>query len=248
MYTPLQPGVPRSLKHQITYREIETDARHAEIVQCFWILHTRKTLKENFKYLVLPDGCIDVVFDVSTEPRFDGALVTTRGITASEFNLGVDFAYVGIRFRPGAWLTSPTSIVGELKRFTTFGRFDFQAVHSDLTGKGEHEQLQILGSLIDKLEERGIIGKNDLTRLLLKRGGFSVEELVDTSGYSRRHMQRLLYDTTGYRPHDFVKIVRFQQALQAGTFDAYSDQSHYIREHKRITGMTPKVFDLTYGQ
>jgi len=73
-----------------------------------------------------------------------------------------------------------------------------------------------------------------------------VDDLVSVSGYSRRQLQRLFPEKTGFSAHDFLKILRFHQALATQRIDAYTDQSHYIREFKRITGITPVAFRRQY--
>lgn len=230
-YTPLQPGIPKSLGKDVFYRE--TPAIQPS-VYCFWQLKTRQPLARDCQYLVLPDGCVDIVFDLLNLEAF----VTTPDITATQFNLGRDFSYLGIRLRPGMWRESLDGIVGgslPLKH----GR---RICHS-LANTSPSQQHLLLEQEIRQLQASGIIRSESNVNFLFNG---TVADILQKGGFSRRHTQRLVRAATGYRPHDFIKIVRFQQALRTKNFTAYADQSHFIRECKRITGLTPSAFAQAY--
>ena len=82
--------------------------------------------------------------------------------------------------------------------------------------------------------------------MLLDADITSASNMATQTGYSIRHIQRVLQRSVGFTPHDFIKVIRFQRALYQHNPSVYADQSHYIREFKRITGMTPRIFHQTY--
>ncbi|MBC7836771.1 helix-turn-helix transcriptional regulator [Acetobacteraceae bacterium] len=247
MYKPIQTGIPRKFKSCVAYKEY-TLRTTIDTVLCFWSLHTEQELKENFYYLILPDGCVDIVFDVSDEPSFTSALVMTPHTTAISVNLGKSFSYVGIRLQPGAWLKSPLKIVGEQTMVKIFADFDLEQVREELSTASPSERIRLLERLAFNLKQRQVIGENSLVQLLLVNPDrvLAVKDFISMLHYSRRHVQRIFRERVGYGPHDFLKIIRFQQALAGKASYAYADQSHYIREFKRITGMTPGDFRKTY--
>lgn len=69
-------------------------------------------------------------------------------------------------------------------------------------------------------------------------------------GVSARQLRRLTQLYLGLSSKDFARVIRFQRTFQAiGTAsyrsawaDHYYDQPHYIREFKRLTGLTPTEF------
>ncbi len=74
--------------------------------------------------------------------------------------------------------------------------------------------------------------------------------------FSKKQFERIFRDYVGMNPKEYARIVRFQRSLwmlQRGDRDfvgiaaecGYSDQSHFIREFKSMTGLTPKAL-LTY--
>ncbi|MEP6612409.1 MAG: AraC family transcriptional regulator [Mucilaginibacter sp.] len=72
-------------------------------------------------------------------------------------------------------------------------------------------------------------------------------------GISSRYLHKLIYQNTGLSPTVFTKINRFQyslkligknkQPLTAIAYDSgYFDQSHFIRDFKSFTGVTPSAY------
>lgn len=81
----------------------------------------------------------------------------------------------------------------------------------------------------------------------------TVEELAEWLGYSSRYMSKLFNKHLGMPPKQFLKIVRFNEAMKLmaemddnQTFAnvaheiGYHDQAHFIRDFKNICGRTPR--------
>lgn len=81
-----------------------------------------------------------------------------------------------------------------------------------------------------------------------------IEELVRRSGLARRQFERRFKAITALSPALFMRIVRFQRSfrmLENGTAASltevamaagYFDQSHFIRDFKRFSGMNPRRY------
>ncbi len=80
----------------------------------------------------------------------------------------------------------------------------------------------------------------------------TVEELSSTCCLSKKQFQRGFNTLVGMNPKEYIRIVRLQKALallqqkkkdinhtQIAYASGYADQSHYIREFKRLSGYTP---------
>jgi AraC-like DNA-binding protein len=89
----------------------------------------------------------------------------------------------------------------------------------------------------------------------IKRDDFleNINSLASRYGISSRYLQKLFVQYTGLTPKLYTKIHRFQNSLQlVGRKDTtltsiahdcgYFDQSHFIREFKSFTGITPSVY------
>jgi AraC-like DNA-binding protein len=63
---------------------------------------------------------------------------------------------------------------------------------------------------------------------------------------SSRQLQRNLKKSTGFSRHDFIKVIRLQHSFKKHYLDAYTDQSHFIRSFRKITGYTPAEYYRKY--
>jgi AraC-like DNA-binding protein len=92
-----------------------------------------------------------------------------------------------------------------------------------------------------------------LSSLKLNYSERSVNEVAISHGISSRYLHKLVFEHTGLSPKLFNKINRFQHSLlliakgnQALTSIAYEcgyfDQSHFIRDFRSFTGITPSEY------
>jgi len=77
-------------------------------------------------------------------------------------------------------------------------------------------------------------------------GSGSIAQISATLGVSERQFRRLSVDLFGLSPKKLQSILRLQKALEELFYcepdqiqDLYYDDSHRIRELKRLTGCTP---------
>lgn len=89
--------------------------------------------------------------------------------------------------------------------------------------------------------------------ILHKRGGLSITGLAGDLGIGSRHLERVFLERSGIPPKLFARIIRFQHALGKLTGEAaalaavaqetgHADQSHFVREFRRFTGLAPREF------
>jgi AraC-like DNA-binding protein len=87
-----------------------------------------------------------------------------------------------------------------------------------------------------------------------RNGDVAIQHLADAAGLSLRHFQRRFRALTGLNPKHYARICRIGHAvhmrqlrpeaswttlaLEAG----YSDQPHFIRDFKALTGVLPSNF------
>lgn len=81
-----------------------------------------------------------------------------------------------------------------------------------------------------------------------------IRDLIKDCQLSERQFERRFKQTTGISPYQYFKVLRFQRSLTALNFNpaeslsavAYSsgfaDQSHFIREFKQYSGITPNSY------
>ena len=98
----------RAAARRVRYDEIPPQVAHARYVYCLWELKTTQPRAHNFYYTILPDACIDIVFDLDD----CSASIMTPCQTAWRIALGRRFHYVGIRLHPGAYHGDVDAVVG----------------------------------------------------------------------------------------------------------------------------------------
>lgn len=90
-----------------------------------------------------------------------------------------------------------------------------------------------------------------LRALSMIGAGGSVEQAVNQTGYSHRHLLTLFRQATGLSPKTYARLARLQGVLrslhrdralgwaEAADAAGYSDQSHFNREFRAYSGLTP---------
>jgi AraC-like DNA-binding protein len=91
--------------------------------------------------------------------------------------------------------------------------------------------------------------------IVKNKGLISSNQLIRLTGYTERQIERKFMESVGIGPkkfsnivklHIFLKELKSSQNKKSFTHMAYeagyADQSHLIREFKKITGMTPKIY------
>lgn len=222
----------------------------APFVQRYW-LSLRNTDRT---HLVLPDGCIDIVLEVTgARWRAWGCGSTTRPTLLS---CEPGRHYLGIRFRPG------------------MARHFVRARADELTDRQEDAQALLdlpLEPIAERIGEAGLFDEIDrrlLARLAVEstaatpadrlvraieatHGAVRLAALARQSGPSPRQLQRQFLQAVGVTAKFFATVVRAQRAaaLMSGTGHrpladiaaaaGYADQSHMTRDFERLRGTSP---------
>ncbi len=99
-----------------------------------------------------------------------------------------------------------------------------------------------------------------VSKILASPGQSSIQEISSKVGYSQKHLIKLFKDHVGMTPKGFLKIIRFQKAIQE--IDAakkiswaglalecgYYDQAHFIHDFKTFSGFSPNEYLLKQSE
>lgn len=201
---------------------------------------------------ISPDGVMDLMW---FQDRFVVAGPDTRTMVAAtrpgeatwglQFAPGVAHALLGV---PADELTDRRVELADLARLPR-----------DLTSRVEYDVPTALEQVFVALWARADPDRATL-RLAASldraaRAGLTVGETARLHGVAERSLRRLSGTLFGYGPKTLMQIHRFQHAMRlanAGTTLAeaaatagYADQSHFIRETRRLTGQTPSELTTT---
>lgn len=230
-------------------------------IECFWSRPGRDDASAASSHRVLPDGCLDIVFNFGDSPVWRAAVVGTM-TRALVVEPGRREDFLGVRFRPGkagAFLRPPAD------EFT-----DRAVVLSAAWGRAGAELEERLAAMPGLRARLGAL-ENELLRRLAQapstnavldavidtiergRGSVSIRQLSDAAEWSRQHLTRRFAAAVGIGPKMFSRVVRFRGLLMsararplgwaaAAAESGYYDQSHLIAEFKEFAGLTPAQF------
>ena len=196
--------------------------------------------------LILPDGCIDVLWD--------GRELTVAGpdTTAHRASPRHGTSYAALRFASGV---APT-VLG----VAADGLRDQRPLLADVIGNDDAARLaeSLLASDDPSSELERWAGRRlaqaggrdrTMTRVAALIGdGHGVAEVAAQVGFSQRQLNRRSLAAFGYGPKVLARVLRLQRALgsardgmslvQASLAAGYGDQAHFAHEVRALTGQS----------
>jgi AraC-like DNA-binding protein len=237
MYSPVQDGIEKTIR-SVRYTEAKPPSHLSGLVHCFWELKTDRALPDDFCLHALPDACVNILFN-QADTNIAG--VTALRTTFEVLNLGRMFHYVGIQFFPGVWQGSREEIVDRFIGTPYLGHLPLIETSNELAKLDFTAKQSVLSDLVQRLIDENLVVTNAITQKILTNldDVHTVADMAAMMGMSPRQLQRTLKRTTGFSPHDLLKVLRLQQSFRQHYLESYSDQSHFIHSFRKITGYTP---------
>ncbi|MEQ1553815.1 MAG: AraC family transcriptional regulator [Ferruginibacter sp.] len=226
------------------YEEVKAEGYLSNFVKCFW---TSETFTKSVEHTILPDGYFDLIVEIKERNIIKIKLtgVWTIPIDIAKSSNTRIFA---VRFKPlAAELLEDINLKSLLNTSTIF-----QKTFLDLdTLSFEHFEtfcLHIKRHLEIRIEKTKFISewKICLFNQIFKKETYNVQELAEKCFFSSRKINRYFNSNFGLSLKNYVNIVRCNSTFKNISKDNlcpesnYYDQSHYIKEVKKITGVTPK--------
>lgn len=241
----------------MSYLQIRPHSALKYYIDAYWIAEI--TGNAIHKTKILPDGCIDIIFNIEDDYRTASGSVLMKSESAyligtmlhfKEHHTSGSAKLLGIRFKPGA--------------FSYF--FNHASLHefTDQRTELKHLELPLIHSInkdtfacLDRFFLRKLSLPKYSILLLVKdikqqKGQLKVNELAQKHFTTPRQLERHFKMAIGVSPKDFISIVRYQFAchqiknnptrkcLAEIAFEAgYYDHAHLTHEIKRFTGSAP---------
>ncbi len=244
MYDPVKDGVPKTTQ-SVVYAEAPPPAALGDLVHCFWELRTESDLDDDFTLHAMPDACVNLLFN-QRDTRVAG--VTQLHTTHTTLNLGRSFYYAGIQFFPGVWRGDPNATIDHYVGDPYEGTLPLVAVGAAAAKVGFEGKAAVFSEFVESLLHAGVVTRNKLAALILANLDKinSVADMAKVTALSPRQLQRTLKSTTGFTPHDLLKVLRVQHSFRHDYLPSFADQSHFTHSFRKLTGYTPGQFRKTF--
>lgn len=227
----------------LEYNLIKPDKALADFVYCFSSLRNLSNFQEG---VIIPNGKIDLLFCKTTDNHFQIMLMglETKPKPIPKTTIESFFA---ISFNP---LALEYIFHESIAQFVNSGKelpndfWGFNIGDLDNFEVFSHKASQQLHSLLPKeIDSR----KRKLFELIFATDGeMSIKELSEKVSWSERQINRYFNQQLGISLKTYCIILRFQASLphiKEGKLSPqlnFTDQSHFIKEIKKLSGVSPK--------
>lgn len=239
----------------LPYREFAPSPRFRAHIECFWCHESSAAIPS---YRVLPDGCVDILFQ--KEGNCSGALNVVGTMTRTHLiDLPARQWTLGVRFQPamvarflrvgGAEILDKTVALGDLWSSIRTRRLAELIAEAKTFEAGAAQIEKALGEAppLDAVEKA-------IAQIVEFRGLVNLDDLADQARLSPRQFRRVCLERTGISPKRLARILRFRNAVARATSKplggwadvalecGYYDQAHLINEFREFSGAAPGQF------
>ncbi len=234
-------------------------------IKCFWGTNCpiTKTKKEIAEELIIPDTCMDIIFDVNyTKDKINSSFIginngAIKTITRNEKEEMISI--FAIRFY--AWtavLFSDDSMTGVKNNVFDARQYYIKiksAIEPFLFDKTTlRERIEIAEKiLLNQLNTKRINHhiETAVSCILSNKGNIKTTSLADEIYISSRQLERIFNEYIGVSPKQLTSLVRYQNlwndilfnqhfnVVDAVHFYGYTDQSHLLHDFKKYHTLLP---------
>ncbi|HUJ62176.1 MAG TPA: AraC family transcriptional regulator [Kofleriaceae bacterium] len=231
------------------YAESSPGPALREHVACYWSL----AADEPFEHRVLPDGCMDLLFDLRGGAELVGAM--TRALAVTQPRRSRVF---GVRFRPGEAFALIGVPAGDARDRVialgdAWGRSG--AVLGDVVAAAPDDAARVvaleraLAGAIARPADRRV---RRAVAQLIAAPATRIAAIAGELGLGERQLERAFELRVGIGPKQLARVARLQAiarrlavgpaawARWAGEL-GYADQAHLAREVRALAGVTPSA-------
>jgi AraC-like DNA-binding protein len=251
----LAEGHARS--RRASYAEQGPSSALSPWVECYWTMQADDASSQPTR--VLPDGCADVIVDLSRAPN---AFAVGPMRVAAVHTMAGRLDFFGIRFRPGAASTLLDVPLAELcdqhvpldvlwgPLATELADALAGAPNAERVRRAEH----VLAQRVGPVRADDALVAHAVALMRQARGSVGVRQVAAALGIGERRLERAFAHRVGLSPKFLARVERLRHAVAlvdhgaprpwtALAYDAgYADQAHLVREFRALAGITPAAF------
>ncbi len=234
----------RTMDNDLDFKLIKPDKLLSDFVESFWLLHNQSDTDKEM--VILPDGRIDLTFAQSATEPFQvirSGLETHSQqviLKSKTVMFAVSFKLLATEYIFHSTVSNLLNYAEYLpSNFWDFNTSDLQDF--DLFCKKASQKIHSL--LPQEIDPR----KQKLFDLIYTSNGeLTVKELSEQVHWSSRQINRYFNQQFGVSLKEYCNILRFRSSFQhikQGKLfpqQNFTDQSHFIKQVKKLSGVSPK--------
>lgn len=243
----------------------------AKYVRHYWVLESDPMIP--CVHRIIPNGLTELMFYLSERPSAldpkknlpDQVLVNGQLSTYFDLEISAPLSLFCVYFWPhglSRFLSMPMKEVFDQSiPLRYLFKEDITALEEEmhqaktLLDKTVLVERFLLQMLQTKAQPSRAVRMDHCMRLIYQsRGAVTIEQLAAETCWSRRQFERQFLTAVGTSPRQFLKIVRFQRAIQhkvqtptatlteTALAAGYYDQAHMVEDFRLYSGWSPKAF------
>lgn len=253
------------------YQEYPAPDYLSAYIKSFWTFEQTIKKHSELKFSPIPDGFPGMIFQLSDKPIFHDTelnnmptiFVFRPTMIRKQMILSGEIATLGIYFYPSAIKTifgfDVNTITEDCLGYDLISQKDYQNILIAITSLPNHRQrIDYLSKYFYKKIETNQSNSQKVDfavqKILQSDGQIHLQELLNTLNISERSLERYFKEFIGINPNKYIRLCRFNASLQniktlnyekltEIAYDlGYADQSHFIREFKKFSGISPLKF------
>jgi len=227
----------------LQFHLIEPDHQISDFVYCFSSFNNVSAIQEG---IIIPNGKIDLILSLTedgdfrivllgleTQPKMAPQEPLSKFFSVSFHPLALEYI---LKMSVADLLNKGRLLPGNFWEFNVDDLNDFKAFCDKVTDK-------VVSLLPDVVDKR----KQDLfNQIIVTQGDVKVQELSEKIAWSPRQINQYFNKYLGVSLKTYCNILRFQASLrhiwEGNLYPQlnYTDQSHFIKEVKKLSGVSPK--------
>jgi len=244
----------------------------AEYVRLFWILESNEVASLPFIHRATAECCPEFIFyfrgevevfnsENNAEKTFaSGVYAQSRAFR--KFAIEKEFGMLGVYLYPQAIPLLFDIPANELTNYnldiaTVFGKEGSMLEDRVMCAATHQHRIELISDFLQKklipLQKKSTYLSSTIRKAISTGKMPSVTEMASACNLSVRQIERDFQSLSGFSPRLFSKLARFRALMEnfpgktnsiadlAYEFDYY-DQSHFINDFKRFTGLTPMQY------
>ncbi|WP_421918959.1 DUF6597 domain-containing transcriptional factor [Marinifilum sp.] len=254
------------------YNEIKLQGSLSEIINCIWWENYSDVHPQNNKHVLIPDNSIELIFtnsDIKRHLPLTNEYKTRKsqlaGLRISPQTCTVlKSPVISVRFKPKTfYLLCKTDVIktidNNLNPVECFGDSVLDLEKELFKTSLQQDRIHLIENYFENyLNDIGKQRDKDFEKIVSyiesKKGDCTIRELPTLFNTSASTIERKFKKKLGLTPKKYSMLVRFVNQFLFGKKDFsdycynngfnYFDQSHFIKEMRKFSGLTPKQLSL----